>query len=253
MIFLMINGFLILMLLICFGLVLFYRNKSIKASATDILKCGNCGSVLEKDSAFCGECGTQIKIKTGVNVDSSSMMDVNNKQQSSIYIKRRKRAKCFLLIFFLLFILFNVIVLGMAKYYETNVESTDYTIKSNIQFKDDEGNVVLDKDDILSADSMFGKINEDEKAQYYIQLMLTPGGQKKFEEATRIISQKTDGTNFISIMIDDEILTSPKVSAVIDSDSVIITGDFTAETVEEMVEYIRTGAKKNVENMTDEM
>lgn len=113
-------------------------------------------------------------------------------------------------------------------------------VNGNIKLTDSDGAIVLDNEDICSAKADYIKDNEN-NGQYCIFLTLTPEGTRKFSDATHIISQKTDGQNYISIIYDDRLISRPTVSAPIDSEEIIITGNFTKESAEELANLINYG------------
>lgn len=60
-------------------------------------------------------------------------------------------------------------------------------------------------------------------------MQFTSEGQKKFAEATGNIAARTDGTNIMAIVMDDQVISSPSVSSEIDNDSCVISGSFTRD------------------------
>lgn len=97
-----------------------------------------------------------------------------------------------------------------------------------IEFRDYLGNVILEGSDIASATASYGQISENSAAQYFVSLKLTDEGYSKFVSATSEIAGYTDDNNYLAIMMDDEQISAPMVSAEykgvgIDTDSPIIT------------------------------
>ncbi|MGM9528170.1 MAG: preprotein translocase subunit SecD, partial [Oscillospiraceae bacterium] len=98
-----------------------------------------------------------------------------------------------------------------------------------IQFVDCEGNVILEGDDVSGADAMYGKLTENDlSSQYYVALHLSAEASEAFKEATSRIASYPEGKNYVAIMMDGEIISTPYVSAEyagtgIDTDSPIIT------------------------------
>lgn len=96
------------------------------------------------------------------------------------------------------------------------VEGLDKTAK--IEFRDQDGNVLLSGDDIKSA-------KEDEQATTntglpdpHVVLTFSDEGTKKFAAATeKLVGQK------LSIYLDDQLVTDPYVNSKIDSNTAIIT------------------------------
>ena len=100
-----------------------------------------------------------------------------------------------------------------------------------VTFRDSEGNILLDgATDIASAEYRYGQISEYGSAEHHIALAFTKEGTEKFAEATKIVSEKTEGNNYISIYLDDEEISCPRVSEPIYQSSCVISGSFTEET-----------------------
>lgn len=90
---------------------------------------------------------------------------------------------------------------------------------------------------VKSASAEFGQTEQGmKKSSYYISLELTDEGRDAFSEATgRLIGQP------IYILMDNKILSAPNVNSRIDSNSCIITGDFTAEEAKALASNIKSG------------
>lgn len=112
---------------------------------------------------------------------------------------------------------------------------------AELKFVDSEGNVVLTGKNVKDASATYGPISENGVNQHYVELKLNADAQAAFFDATTRMSQKPEGENFISIMLDDEVYSSPRVDEPINSDSAVITGDFTAETAKNLATTIKEG------------
>lgn len=90
---------------------------------------------------------------------------------------------------------------------------------------------------VKSASAEFGQTEQGmKKNSYYISLELTDEGRDAFSEATgRLIGSP------IYILMDNQILSAPTVNSRIDSNSCIITGDFTAEEAKALASNIKSG------------
>lgn len=112
-----------------------------------------------------------------------------------------------------------------------------------VTFVDADGNVVLGGGDIKSATYANGRVQNYPVPVYYVVLNLTGEGSRKFAEATRSAAARTDGGNYIAIMMDDEIISAPQVAEEINSDSCIITmgTDATVEEARYLSELISAG------------
>lgn len=95
-------------------------------------------------------------------------------------------------------------------------------VAGNVIFADADNNVILTKEHILWV-----SVNNDEIG-YYVELILTSEGQRKFAEATDRISKKSEN-NYISVVLNGSMISAPRVSDKIDSERVVIRGSFTIE------------------------
>lgn len=114
---------------------------------------------------------------------------------------------------------------------------------AKLTFVDADGNVILDgATDIKNASYQYGRTSETGNSQHYVQVEFNSEARQKFADATRTAaSQASQGKNYISIMMDDQMISSPRVSEEINSDSCIITGDFDAETASNLANQIKSG------------
>ncbi len=104
---------------------------------------------------------------------------------------------------------------------------------AKLEFKDPDGNVVMEGDDIKSAKMIIGTTGEPE-----VDFTLSDEGTKKFAEATsRLVGQQ------ISIVLDDTVISAPTVNDVIAGGSGQITSSsFTTESATELAQQIESGA-----------
>lgn len=113
---------------------------------------------------------------------------------------------------------------------------------AQLTFRDYEGNVVLTGgEDVIGAKAVYEQIDTNGTKGYLVQLKLSKNGQKKFAEATEKIAPLTDGNNFIAIYLDETQISSPSVSEKIDSETCVITGDFTQEQAKQLAGQIQSG------------
>lgn len=98
--------------------------------------------------------------------------------------------------------------------------------------------IVMTGDQVDNATAEYGKADSSATAKnaYYISLKLTEDGQKKFSEATGRLVGKP-----IYIVMDNSVISAPNVNTKIDSDSCVITGDFTAEQAKSLAANIKAG------------
>lgn len=104
-----------------------------------------------------------------------------------------------------------------------------------------ETNIILSGNEVASATAQYGQATEGSATgEHYILLTLSAEGAAKFEEATGRLAQESNG--MISIWMDDEMISSPRVQSAISGDTAIITGDFTAESAKILADKINAGA-----------
>lgn len=118
---------------------------------------------------------------------------------------------------------------------------------AQLTFTDAEGNVVLDGSGIKSATSGYGQISQsDMTSQHYVTVTFNDDAVEKWTEATKAAANAESGSNYIKIMMDDEVLSQPSVGSEyaatgITGDSCVISGSFTAETAKTLAEQINIG------------
>lgn len=128
----------------------------------------------------------------------------------------------------------------------TTTADTDAAVEllsqiAKLTFRDADGNVVLEGQEVASAKSIYGKPSENQPQQYHVQIKFTSEGTKKFAEATGKAAAETDGRNIIQIYMDENVVSAPSVQSKIDSDSCVITGNFTAEASAQLANQINSG------------
>ena len=99
---------------------------------------------------------------------------------------------------------------------------------AKVTFTDADNNVILTGDDLTGASMRYGDVNGTGFNEYFVEVSLSAEGQKKFTEATKQVAGRTDGKNYIAIIMDDEVISAPYVDAKyastgIDSEQVSIT------------------------------
>ncbi len=117
---------------------------------------------------------------------------------------------------------------------------------AQLQFLDDDGNVILEGNEVKEATAQYGALDSTGLKQNYVLLTLTDEGVDKFTEATKKAAAATDGKNHINIMMDNEAISTPVVDSKykdtgITGDEVIISGDFTAESAGKLANNISIG------------
>lgn len=114
---------------------------------------------------------------------------------------------------------------------------------AQLEFKDADGNVIMTGDQVKEAKAEYGQAEQGvSKSQYYISMSFTDEGQRQFANATKTAaSQVAAGKNYIEISMDGNTLTMPSVRQQIDSDTCIITGQFSAEEAKALAANISSG------------
>ncbi len=116
---------------------------------------------------------------------------------------------------------------------------------AKLQFVDADNQEVMtgSKDFIKSAEATYGAVDNTGNNQgYYVLLTLTEQGRSAFKTATeKAIAGQADNKNYISIVLDDQIQMSPTVEEVIDSETCIIRGNYTAEEAKNVASLINSG------------
>ncbi len=128
----------------------------------------------------------------------------------------------------------------------TTAADTDKAVEllsnvAKLTFRDADGNVVLNGEDIKSAKSIYGSPDNTSAQQFYVTVNFTTEGSKKFADATAKAAAQPDGKNKILIYMDENMVSDPRVAQKIDSASCVITGGFTAEQSSMLASQINSG------------
>lgn len=111
-----------------------------------------------------------------------------------------------------------------------------------LTFKDPDGNVVLEAKDVKNAIAAYEAVDNTGVAVHHVKLSLEKSGVDKFAQATAAAASRTDGKNYISIMLDDTAISEPRVDNAINSDTCVISGGFTDSTeTAELAALINSG------------
>ena len=127
--------------------------------------------------------------------------------------------------------------------FETDQAASLLGDTAKLTFNDADGNVILDgATDIKNASYQYGKTSQTGSAQSYVQVEFNAEAKQKFADATKAAAARSsEGKNYISIQMDGKDISSPRVSEEINSDSCIISGDFTPETAQDLANKIKSG------------
>ncbi len=112
---------------------------------------------------------------------------------------------------------------------------------AQLSFVDPDGNVIMTGDDVETASAKYEQLQQNAAAESYVELKLKDSGVQKFSEATGRLAGQPEGSNYISIMLDDQVISSPRVQTQITESTCIISGNFTVDSAKELAGLIRAG------------
>lgn len=113
---------------------------------------------------------------------------------------------------------------------------------AKLEFKDSNGNVILEGKDVKEAFASYGQTESGLGSEYFVSLAFNKSGREKFAAATEEMAKlSSTGGNYISITLDDEVISSPSVKERIDSETCVITGEFTDEYANYLAQLISAG------------
>lgn len=115
---------------------------------------------------------------------------------------------------------------------------------AKLTFRNADGETVLDgATDIKDAEYQYGQATETSAAaEAYVLVTLKPEAVSKFANATReAVARTAEGKNYISIYMDEQEISAPRVQSEINAETCIINGDFTPETAQTLANQIKSG------------
>lgn len=110
-----------------------------------------------------------------------------------------------------------------------------------LMFCDADGKVWMEGSDIEYATASFGAVDQTGIQQYFVSLKIKDDSVSKFADATASVSSRSDGANYLFIVLDNEIISSPGVNERINSSDVMISGNFTAADATWLADLISAG------------
>ncbi len=114
---------------------------------------------------------------------------------------------------------------------------------AKLEFIDPKGNIVVTGENIKKSDPAYQEDRTTGKQEAVVSLEFDSEGAKKFSQATRELSKKTNvQEKIIYIVLDDEVISSPVVNDSITDGKAIIEGDFAIEEASNLATLIRAGA-----------
>lgn len=106
-----------------------------------------------------------------------------------------------------------------------------------------ESNIILTGDDVEKAEPLFDQTKVGSSAAYFVQLTLKESGKAKFAEATKKLYDPVESNRgVISIWLDNDEISYPRVDAEITDGIAMISGNFTAESAQDLAQKINAGA-----------
>ena len=100
-------------------------------------------------------------------------------------------------------------------------------VKGYLHLNDSESHIILDKKDIQSAYTCYDDLTGTGIKQHYVEILLNSEGRRKLSTASADIAKKENNKNYIAVMVDDVMYSTPFVTGAIESDRIVITGYFT--------------------------
>ncbi len=123
---------------------------------------------------------------------------------------------------------------------EEAVQTLGQTAK--LTFRNADGEVVLEGTDVKTAVAGFGQVSESGGNEHYVSLELNSSGVDKFYNATAAAAARTDGGNYIAIMLDETAISQPMVDKPINDSRCVISGGFQdASETQELANLINSG------------
>ena len=113
-----------------------------------------------------------------------------------------------------------------------------------LMFLASDGTVVLTGSDIKGASAEYGNTGMSAVPEHFVSITLKDEGVKKFSEATKNVSTPekiADGSNWIMILLDGQIMSMPRVDEQLTEKEVMITGDFDEAGARELASVIASG------------
>lgn len=111
---------------------------------------------------------------------------------------------------------------------------------AQLTFIDGDGNVVLKGNEVKLAKAQYGPVDETNIPYNYVELSFTAEAAAKFSETTGKYAD-VEGKNYISIVMDEAEISKPYFDTRLDTDTVIIRGNFTAEEASWLSNIISSG------------
>ncbi len=103
---------------------------------------------------------------------------------------------------------------------------------------DKDGNIVLNYADLVSCEAVeVNRFLNGEKV-WCLEIEISDEGRRKFKEATERVVEYPPGESYLAIIVDEQIISCPGVMEVIDSNTILVTGDFTETMAKDLANTI---------------
>ncbi|WIF94368.1 protein translocase subunit SecD [Caminicella sporogenes] len=109
---------------------------------------------------------------------------------------------------------------------------------AQLKFVSSDGKVILTGKDVKNAEMKF----DQRTNQPVVSLELTGKGAEKFRKATKEASQLPAPKNIIAIILDNEVISAPRVNEEIPNGKAVISGNFDVKSASNLAALIRGGA-----------
>ena len=103
------------------------------------------------------------------------------------------------------------------------------------------GDVVMEGNPSNIIDAKSTESFDEYGKHFFVELRFTYDGKAAFKNITQIAANAAPGMNMIAICLDGVIVSAPTVMEAIDSDTCVISGDFTKEDCDELAGIINSG------------
>jgi len=115
-------------------------------------------------------------------------------------------------------------------------QTAKLTFREPAAAEGEEGKIIMTGDDVKKAEREYINNTETGEQGYVVAIEITPKAQAAFFDATQRLTGQ-----YISIHLDEEVISAPMVNEAINATSFVIQGDFTQEQADELAALISDG------------
>ncbi len=121
------------------------------------------------------------------------------------------------------------------------VETIGSTAK--LSFTDDDGNEFMTGDNVKGAYAQYNDMDGDNMPEWFVSLSLDSDGAVKFAKATeKAASLASSSKNYISIYLDNSVISRASVKEKIEGGNAVISGNFDQQSAQELAALINGGS-----------